>query len=776
MKRSQVTGFHPDQQYAAIESYLSGRRLLLGGINIHQDLHFSTFYLRASVASVTLPEYPGYSFLLATYEDGVERYFVDARDAEITAHWLLNKILTDSNWFVDKLKAIETHSRDLAGAFPDNAITSKFKQLETEDLIEVYKRHNRLHRTLYKYARIPEALDRGMPFFSDYLRGYLASVGVPASELPYVFEALTPPKIPSVLIEEDREFRDIIANVRATSPHLSDAHTPTMFLQPSIRSALAGHRERWGWLSYHGFRHRTLPTEGEYLRKLLDAIEKEASDGPLFAALYHRAGESKPVVFPKGIDDAHREAFNIFAEIGRVKLFRRYWQLRNFYFLDQLLTEFSDRLGTTEWQVRCCFPEELVIALRRRQLEPHIKNREQYCSVLYTCDGDFVLTRDEVARLLAKCKMQEKPIADPSLRQGTPACVGLARGTARLVGQEKSKDAAFRDGEILVCAAADPDLLPLIRRAGAVITQQGGVTSHASVLCREIGVPTIIGIDDLLSFVEDGDEVEVDAIRGCVRLIDAAGTKDTNQLVLPYDSWDRPECVGQKAANLGLASKRGFKVPPYAILSFDVMSRMLESDEDSLRGRLEALIARLGKNERQSPLCLLRSSAWDEGKHDSSQAGIYASVPVSTTSSLMAAVRDFISMNRRRGYGGAVLLQRFLPASICGVSIDGDPRADATNKLIVEFVRGPMNNVTAGRGPLERLIFDRESGELSIRSDRAVEPAIPSALAANELIEWLTSAGHAFGKPAYTEWGYFGGEYWLYQVQGARTGFRRMHA
>src|SRR5712692_2889826 len=106
-------------------------------MNVHQDLHFSTFYLRASLSSNTLPDYPGYSLILALYEDGIERYFIPAQEAERTSKWLINRSVSDPDWLAKKLSAIEVHSRRLADAFPDTIAGRNFHDTSIGKLIAI---------------------------------------------------------------------------------------------------------------------------------------------------------------------------------------------------------------------------------------------------------------------------------------------------------------------------------------------------------------------------------------------------------------------------------------------------------------------------------------------------------------------------------------------------------------------------------------------------------------------------------------------------------------
>ncbi|MBA7490648.1 hypothetical protein ES702_01189 [subsurface metagenome] len=82
--------------------------------------------------------------------------------------------------------------------------------------------------------------------------------------------------------------------------------------------------------------------------------------------------------------------------------------------------------------------------------------------------------------------------------------------------------AKFKKGEILVTAMTRPEFVPLMKKASAVITDQGGLTCHAAIVSRELGVPCIIGTKIATKVLKDGDQVEVDANKGIVKIIKRA--------------------------------------------------------------------------------------------------------------------------------------------------------------------------------------------------------------------------------------------------------------
>ena len=101
---------------------------------------------------------------------------------------------------------------------------------------------------------------------------------------------------------------------------------------------------------------------------------------------------------------------------------------------------------------------------------------------------------------------------------GKIACRGKAIGRARVVFlPHEVKD--FKEGDILIAPETAPDYLPLMHKAGAIVTDRGGITSHAAITARELGKPCIIGTETATEIFRDGETVEVDAERGVVRKV-----------------------------------------------------------------------------------------------------------------------------------------------------------------------------------------------------------------------------------------------------------------
>ena len=99
---------------------------------------------------------------------------------------------------------------------------------------------------------------------------------------------------------------------------------------------------------------------------------------------------------------------------------------------------------------------------------------------------------------------------------GIGASPGSVCGTARTV-RSIDEFSAVRPGDILVCRTTDPAWTPLFGVVAAVVTETGGMLSHAAIVAREFGIPAVLGIAEALTKIGTGTTLVVDGSNGTVR-------------------------------------------------------------------------------------------------------------------------------------------------------------------------------------------------------------------------------------------------------------------
>jgi len=108
-----------------------------------------------------------------------------------------------------------------------------------------------------------------------------------------------------------------------------------------------------------------------------------------------------------------------------------------------------------------------------------------------------------------------KPGDGRVLVSGLAASKGMASGPVRVLLSPDEGDQLL-DGEVLVAPMTSPDWVPAMRRAAALVTDGGGMTCHAAIVSRELGVPCVVGTRTATAVLRDGEEVTVDGARGQV--------------------------------------------------------------------------------------------------------------------------------------------------------------------------------------------------------------------------------------------------------------------
>jgi len=132
--------------------------------------------------------------------------------------------------------------------------------------------------------------------------------------------------------------------------------------------------------------------------------------------------------------------------------------------------------------------------------------------------GKAFLVQARPVTTLKKAKEEEAPKEAPSkepILKGLGASPGIASGAVKILQSAQDID-KLQKGEILVTRMTNPDFVPAMQRAAAIITDEGGITSHAAIVSREMGVPCVVGTKEATKKLKDGEIVTVDGSSGLV--------------------------------------------------------------------------------------------------------------------------------------------------------------------------------------------------------------------------------------------------------------------
>lgn len=154
----------------------------------------------------------------------------------------------------------------------------------------------------------------------------------------------------------------------------------------------------------------------------------------------------------------------------------------------------------------------------REKLIATIKDRKSGL-IHSTHNGETEVITGEAARTLRNKLLVQSQSSD--LLKGKVGSRGknpIVRGKVKVVLHPSEMD-KVKEGDILVATMTTPEYVPAMRKALAILTDEGGVTCHAAIVSRELGLPAIIAIGNATQVLKDGDMVEVDADNGVVKIL-----------------------------------------------------------------------------------------------------------------------------------------------------------------------------------------------------------------------------------------------------------------
>jgi pyruvate,water dikinase len=109
--------------------------------------------------------------------------------------------------------------------------------------------------------------------------------------------------------------------------------------------------------------------------------------------------------------------------------------------------------------------------------------------------------------------------AEQGALRGIAASPGTVQGIAR-VARTVQEAMEIEKGAILICPFTEPGWTPVLDRVAGVVTETGGLLSHAAVICREFGIPAVLGVPQATKRIPDGKTVVIDGMQGRVQRLD----------------------------------------------------------------------------------------------------------------------------------------------------------------------------------------------------------------------------------------------------------------
>ncbi|MBI2028054.1 MAG: hypothetical protein HYT07_00460 [Candidatus Levybacteria bacterium] len=187
------------------------------------------------------------------------------------------------------------------------------------------------------------------------------------------------------------------------------------------------------------------------------------------------------------------------------------------HYLEILLKEIGKRSNISLHAIRDTFPQEIEDILKGNTTEDFINKRRRECLVVWKTKAKAPLI------LIGNKAKKWSEILAPKVNKtrvikGNCASKGRVRGRVRVLLNAR-ENAKLKAGEILVTFMTSPDFMSAIRKCSAIVTNLGGITSHAAIISRELGIPCIVGTKNATKVLKTGNLVEVNADKGTIEIL-----------------------------------------------------------------------------------------------------------------------------------------------------------------------------------------------------------------------------------------------------------------
>ncbi|NQV13723.1 MAG: hypothetical protein HQ530_05490 [Parcubacteria group bacterium] len=280
---------------------------------------------------------------------------------------------------------------------------------------------------------------------------------------------------------------------------------------------LANHQQKYFWLgsNWHEVARLTIDDFREKIEQDVKKIDQRVGEvDKINKDLQHVAEQKVALQKSKNISQSLQNVFYLFSQMTEWRDVRK----KSICIINHYLYQILERLSKVNkielellhflnlWDIKGWqLPAGIAKELKKRQ-----------AGIVYGYGpkmGEWYRFYDQEAEKLTNLLAE-------SLRQddikGMCASSGVVQGEVRVV-LTRDDFSKVKEGDIIVAVMTRPDYLPIMKKAGGIVTDEGGLTCHAAIVARELKIPCLVGVQTATATLKDGDRIKIDADKGSVK-------------------------------------------------------------------------------------------------------------------------------------------------------------------------------------------------------------------------------------------------------------------
>ncbi len=452
---------------------------------------------------------------LLEFNESDIKYYADSTEWTETGKKILEKIKT--GYFGEKLLyENEKHAQNL-WHYCEQLEQTPFELLNNRELAHINSKYSRHMLTANQWGLFISVME----YASNHLTNH--NLEILTKRISEKKLSITPMEAFAQLSihrkenhsqKEANEFNRLTQEYHQYSIPPKSEWTPADYLeylkqeQPALHEKIKKHHHQYRWIRYNY--EGPAFTIDECMKRLLDQKPTtEPFDKKRIIQQQNRLEDEL------GLSEDEKRIIDLTREFAYHKTMRRDVQSYAFFVFEKFQHEIARRFQLTLKDIRQLHYNEINELLEHGQV-PHSELDERKKHMVY------LLENGETSILSGK-KATEKileittPPVDHTILQlqGTCAMTGHALGPVKIINKPHEYN-KFKEGDIIVSFATTPDMISLLSKAAAIVTDQGGITCHAAIVSRELNIPCVIGTQTATQILQDGEIIEVDATNGII--------------------------------------------------------------------------------------------------------------------------------------------------------------------------------------------------------------------------------------------------------------------
>ncbi len=465
------------------------------GRPIFPDYWFGGFFEFAKYFS------PGWPAALVFYAKEMATVIVDYEELRFHGEALFKKHILDDKLFKLNYAKWEKLIKNFE-ASAEKISKTDLKLLSDKEFFQLFQNWNSLAgKEFWNIGSLPEVANwGGEKILSDILQKFLKE-----EDFHYALERLSAPEDFSFYQKEEIDLLSL-KNIKH---------------KKSLEEKLKSHQQKYFWMlnSYHNT--RILPVS--YFRKRLGVISMKDAKRKIEEiekikkeAIIHKKKVIREFNLPyETLKISQRLSFCIWWQD-----FRKSYIFKNNYIVDLFLKEISRRFELDFDDLHFYVIAELEdLVMKNKKLSgSEIESRKDDFVAAYRPPEEIRYVSGSKAKKIATPYLNNKIKKDIKEIKGLVVNRGVVKGRVRIIIGSKNMD-KIKNGEVLVTTMTTPDFIVALKKSCAVVTDEGGMTCHAAIVSRELGIPGIVGTKIATKVLKDGDTVEVDANKGIIKIL-----------------------------------------------------------------------------------------------------------------------------------------------------------------------------------------------------------------------------------------------------------------